>query len=1512
MKKKLSILILVLLSIQIIAQKPEPTIAKRVDSVRVLHGDTTHDFYSWMHGRNNRELINHLYAENAYADRVMKDSWLLQKRLYEEQRAQIKSVFKSDSSLYEGYWYYSRLEKDKDYVIYCRRKDTLGSKEQIYFDGNELSKKYSYFSLNTFSISPNQKLLAYGINNDGSDKGYLFIKDIDKDTLLKEEIDRVSEFVWVNDTVFLYTVEDKKSHRADKMYRHTLGYDVKTDSLIWYEPNQQYLLGLGKSQSKEYLFVSRSGMRASEEYYSKINEPYSKFELFQKMVTDKNYSVSHFKGDSTFYISTNIGNDNGKLMQCPINKTSIENWKDLVNIKLPLIYKSTTILKNHLIYSVSENGLNRIIIRDRKTNEEKTIKAEGENYVLDLGGAKYDSLKFRYYYSNLIQPSITHEYNLTTDKDSIIEEDTLIFEYNKNNYETKRLWATAKDGTKVPMDIVYKKGLKLDGTNPALLYAYASYGSNTNPNFSQSNLIYLDRGFIYAIAHPRGESFLGKQWHTDGMLMTKRNTYTDFIACAELLIDSGYTSNKKLAIKGGSAGGMLMGAVVTMRPDLFKCVIPDVPFIDVLNQMQDTTWSNIVHHFKEIGNPFIKEQYNYLKSWCPYQNIKDTIYPDILVTSGLNDSRVPVWSPAKWVSKLRHHKTDTNLLLFKVNIDAGHGGSSGRYSYLSESSFELAFIMKSLGIEENYLTVKGKVMDQNGEILPFVNVYVKGTSQGTTSNFDGEFSLDLQNGTSQTIVFQYVGFKKIEVPVNINTKTSDLEIVMKTDATMLGQVTVTADGKDPAYGIIKNAQKHRIKHLNQLNAYNVDIYIKGISRLNDVPDKIPAFMKSWELPDTNDLGLMSLSESVAKYYYRAPDDYKEQMIASKVAGTNRGYSWNRAKDVMLNFYQNNIPMGWFGERGFISPIASAAMMYYKYKLINIETDNGKTIYKIQVIPRHKHDPVFKGYVYIVDDNWSFYSVDLVLTKDVNIKMIDSLEIKQTHIPLNDSIWMPFTIQFKQHFKIFGFGGYENSVGTFSNYNINPQFDKSFFNNEVFRIEDEANKQDTVYWDKSRYIKLTTEEKTYYNKEDSLSLKWEDPVYLDSLKKANNKFIWSSIWLKKYEYKNYPKYYSWYISPLISPSSIYYNTVEGFVMQAKGGLAFYDKKEQQDGPFMYFWDGKIQITPTIKYSITNDEFYGNINLYARNIGASVGRKILNYTKMYELINSIYTLAFKENYAKMYKKDYASFWTWYRIMRGLESGVTLNYERRYPMTNNSDFSLYDYLNLPEKEFISNNPLNPSDDSPSFKQHDVFITDVNLKIQFKQKYSTYPGGKKYYHRSKYPTVFVNYKRGFYTSDSRSGFDFAQLAISDIVDMKIFGKSIYTFNGGGFFAGQNNLEFIDYYHFEGNQTLFLMSNWGVQSQVPFNTLNYFDYSTNNYFLSGRWEHHFNGWIFNKLPLLRKLKFQVISGAASLYSGDNGLFSEFFVGAENIFNILRVDFVTTYQNEKINPILRIGVDVQL
>ena len=555
-----------------------------------------------------------------------------------------------------------------------------------------------------------------------------------------------------------------------------------------------------------------------------------------------------------------------------------------------------------------------------------------EVYSLSVGRSfDYDTTYFRYGYSSLLTPYKGFTHYLNSKSDSVYI-DTLSKkpDINPDDYITKRLWATTKDSVKVPMDIVYKKDLKLDGTNPVFMYAYACYGNNAYPSFNIHLKSIVDRGFIYVLAHPRGESFLGKQWHEKGKLLYKKNTYTDIIACTEHLINEDYTSEGKVSIRGGSAGGMLVGSVITMRPDLFGVAVANVPFVDVLNEMQDTVWPLIINHFNELGNPFIKQEYDSIKTWCAYQNTKAINYPPLLVTSGYNDSRVPVWSPAKWVAKLRELKTDKNQLLFKTNMDAGHGGSAGRYGYLKDEAFTMAFIMKSLGVEENYIEVRGKVTDKDGSPLPFANIYLKGTTYGTVSNYEGDFLLEIKADQPADIVFKSVGFSSKTVNVDINTRTSDMKIILENEDVFISQVTVTSDGKDPAYGIIKNAQKKRKYHRDMVKSYSADVYMKGSQRLNEVPKKFPKFLQGLEPPDSTDIGLLYLSESVARYHYQQPDDYKEEMFASKQAGRKQGYSWNRTFDVLMNFYNNFIDLKWSSERNFISPIASSASFYYKY------------------------------------------------------------------------------------------------------------------------------------------------------------------------------------------------------------------------------------------------------------------------------------------------------------------------------------------------------------------------------------------------------------------------------------------------------------------------------------------------------------------------------------------------------------------------------------------------------
>ena len=1510
MTNKLKVVFCLFLAFQTLIQTTaqelfKPPQAKRIQYINVLHNDTTIDYYHWMKDKYDTDFINYLYAENAYADRMMKKSQILRKKLYEEYRSYMQEQRTYEPVKKDNYYYYSRYEKDKEYPIYCRKKDSLTAAEEVYFDLNKLADEYMYVSLMALKISPDHKIMAYALNSVGGDAGYYFFKNLETGKMYPEEIEYVAGFEWCgNSKTFYYQLENQKTKKADRIYRHTLGDSINTDTLIYREHDKKIDLMLGKTG--KYLLLTRESFNESEQLYLNEDKPYELFIRFEPLQKNVEYALTHYKQEDCFYIRTNWNAPERRFMRAKIKPTAKKDWEDIILPRKDVTLKGVVVKKDYFIASERKEGNSYYRVINRKTKEEYQIKPDMEVYALGIGRTfDYDTTYFRYYYSSLLTPAKQFTHYLETNSDSVYI-DTLAKkpDINPDDYITQRLWAVTKDSVKVPMDIVYKKDLKLDGTAPVYMYAYACYGSVESPGFYLDRKSIVDRGFIYVLAHPRGESLLGKEWHEKGRLLYKKNTYTDIIACTEYLIKEKYTAAGKVSIRGGSAGGMLVGAVVTMRPDLFGVAVANVPFVDVLNQMQDTSWSNIISHFDEIGNPFIKQGYDTLKTWCPYQNTKAVDYPPLLVTSGYNDSRVPVWSPAKWVAKLRYLKTDSNQLLLKTNMDAGHGGSAGRYSYLKDEAFTMAFIMKSLGIEENYIEVKGKVTDLDGTPLPFVNIYLKGTTYGTCSNYDGDFLLELKAGQPAEIIFKSVGFTSKTVKVDINTRTSDLKVVLENEDVYISQVIVTSDGKDPAYGIIKKAQKKRKYYRDLVKAYSADVYMKGSDRLNEVPKKFPKFLKGLEPPDSSDIGLLYLSESVARYHFKQPDDYKEEMFASKQAGRKQGYSWNRASDVLMSFYNNQIDMKWFSERDFISPIASSANFYYKYKLIETYKEDGDIIHKIKVIPRRKSDPIFKGYIYIVDKEWSIQGINLTIGKESQIEMIDSINIKQAFVPVTDSIRMPLSMELTQHIKIFKFGVTVKNLAFFSNYKINRKFPPDFFHNEVFRVEKGANKKDSVFWEDTRPALLTLEEIQNYSKGDSLMRIKESKTYRDSVNHERNKVTFGKIALSGYTYRNHFKNYSWGFNSIVS--MVDFNTVDGWTANFEPYL--YKRADS----LSMSWYAKYYTKARIRYSFTNNKIYaviaGMYNIeYIKhqrlNFAGGIMSQQYNPYAIDPLLNSLYSLFYVENHAKFYEKTYGKAAYSIDLNPAFRLKAGMEYAHRKALVNNTDYS---FVSIKDKEYTSNNPQDPANDAPAFESNNAFVFDAELTFYFRRKYATYPDLRMYY-RTKMPIIKLHYKKGLNIFGSDVNYDYLNLSISDIIKLKNFGDSHYKVAVGSF-LNSKSMYFMDYRHFSGNQTIFMKAEMDMNS---YNTLPYYSFSSNSSFFEAHYEHHFNGWVINKFPLIRKLKFQTLVGMNFLYTEEQKDYTELFFGVENILNFLRVDFVGRYQsNSKFGLEFRLGIDL--
>ena len=678
--------------------EPQPPMAEKKTKTTNIHGETLIDEYFWLREKTNPSVQSYLKAEDDYALSAMKHTAGLQEKLYNEMISHIKETDTNVPYRSGNYFYFSRTEKGKQYPIFCRKKGNLEAPEEIILDVNELAKGQKFMSLGMLNPSDDGNLLAYSIDNTGYRQFLLQIKDLRTGQLLSEKVERVTGLAWANDnkTIF-YVTEDPVTKRSDKFFRHVLGTD-KTD-LVYEEKDELFDIGTGRSLDKKVIFLESFSKTSTEVSYLLASEPNAALKMVLPRQPEHEYDVNH--RDGLFYIRTNKGAKNFRIVTAPVSDPSEKNWKEFLAHRPAVKIENIVLFAGHAVLSEWENGLQQLEVVDFKTDKRHNIKFPEPVYSANLSGiGEYNTSVVRFAYNSLVTPYSVFDYDMNTGKTTLLKQTEVPGGFDRANYKAERVFATASDGTKIPMSMVYRKGVKLDGTAPLLLYGYGSYGASIPPTFSSSRLSLLDRGVIYVIAHIRGGGELGEEWRQAGRMMNKMNTFTDFIASAEALIKMKYTSKDRLVITGGSAGGLLMGAVSNMRPDLFKGVISHVPFVDVLNTMLDATLPLTTSEYIEWGNPNDKPAYEYMKKYSPYDNIEKKNYPATLVKVSVNDSQVPYWEGAKLVAKLRAMKTDTNPLLLKVNFGAGHGGASGRYDALRETAFDYAFTLWQMGISE--------------------------------------------------------------------------------------------------------------------------------------------------------------------------------------------------------------------------------------------------------------------------------------------------------------------------------------------------------------------------------------------------------------------------------------------------------------------------------------------------------------------------------------------------------------------------------------------------------------------------------------------------------------------------------------------------------------------------------------------------------------------------------------------------------------------------------------------
>ncbi len=679
---------------------PAPPVAKKAPKTTEINGRTMVDNYYWLRDKKNPEVKAYLEAENAYTDAVMKPTEGLQKKLYDEMLSRIKETDIEVPYKEGDYFYYSRTEAGKQYQIHCRKKGDMDAPEEVVLDVNEMAKGQKFMSLGAYNVSDDGNLLAYTTDNTGFRQYSLAVKDLRTGKLLPDHAERVGSVVWANDnkTIF-YTVEDDTTKRQYQVYRHTAGTSG-SDKLAYEEKDEKFDVYAAKTRSKAYIVLFSASHTTSEARYLPAGEPAAEWKVMQPRKQGVEYYPDH--NGNSFYIRVNDTGRNFRLVKAPVTDPRSQNWQEVVPHRANVMLDDTDFFKNYYVLSERENGLPQIRVTDLRSGESRRIEFPEPAYAsYGYTNREYDTSKFRYGYQSFITPRSVFEYDMASGKSTLLKQKEVPGGYDRTRYQVQQIYATASDGVKIPISVVYLKGAKLDGKGPLYLTGYGSYGYSIDIGFNSDLFSMIDRGVVAAVAHIRGGGEMGKAWHDDGRMMHKKNTFTDFVASAEYLVAQGYGSKDRLAIEGRSAGGLLMGAVLNMRPDLFHAALVGVPFVDVMNTMLDETLPLTVGEFEEWGNPKEKPAFDYMMTYSPYDNIEAKKYPNMLVRTSFNDSQVMYWEPAKYVAKMRAIRTDHNIMILKTNMDpAGHGGASGRYDRLHEKAFDYAYFLTQMGIQD--------------------------------------------------------------------------------------------------------------------------------------------------------------------------------------------------------------------------------------------------------------------------------------------------------------------------------------------------------------------------------------------------------------------------------------------------------------------------------------------------------------------------------------------------------------------------------------------------------------------------------------------------------------------------------------------------------------------------------------------------------------------------------------------------------------------------------------------
>ncbi len=1475
-KYPLAILLIIFLSGPIASQEAQAPEARKEAIVKTHFGDSLVDQYSWMEDRTDPAVLNHLFAENQYLENSLGHTHKFQEHLVDEFKSRMTPRTRPSLQRKVGeYLYYSTQSKRDEHPIYYRRKSSDQTQE-IVLEVAKIDPGNPFINLKKISPTLNGEMIAYSVDYLGNEALSVHFKDQKTGTRLEDEVPMTSDFFWLEEGKSILYVKRDSLFRPRGVAIHQLGAPIDSDVLTYSSQDPHSYIEIEKSTSGRYHFLYEFSLDGLQVMFMDGEKEKKEWEYLalkdSEWVVANHFNKSENDTSEHFYLYTTKNNPNGRIARVSTKNPMQSSWETYLNIEgAPNQrigvdfgddqFESFRMFEDYIVLSVESQARVKFKVVDRRTGESFMIEPPGSIYTsYPVKFQDYTGSKFRFYHSSFTQPSSIYEVDLATRESKKIWQ-RRIKEYREENYVAYRIYAPSKDGKLIPMSLLHKKDIVLDGNNPVIIDGYGAAGTYPNVRFNGSPMVsLLERGIVYVKTHLRGDGGFGSEWIKDGRILKKKNTFSDFVSCVEHLIDTGYTKPQKIVARGGSAGGLLMGVVANLRPDLFNGLHIGVPVMDAVSFMTNDSMFVVPYMYAEFGNPENEDVYRYIKSYSPYQNIVSQQYPNMLLYSAYNDLRAGYWEATKYVAKLRSLKTDNNPILLQTDFNASHDLIGGLQKRLQQTALEFAWYFKILGIEEDYTKLTGRVTNTEGQPLPFSHVNIAGKNKGTVANDSGYFELEIRRRDIE-LAFSHVGYESKTLSVKSENLSQQLHIELAGESLMLDEVVISTNYENPAQEIMKQALERRKIYKEKLNSYSARVYVRTRQYLESLPDKLHPLIGKNTFPEK---GIFELSETESEIYYQQkPKRFREIMVSSvnKVRSKIRPFSWHRASNMGIDFYKQLIKLD--GQREIISPFSSNAFFYYNFEYHGLQKQGNHSIHKIELKPRRDSDPVFDGYIYIADSTWDLSAIDVKI-RPVSLRFLTAASINQKLLPQEDGFWLPVAQNKKLKAKVLGVELLSDDDMLYSEYDVNRIFTREFFQKSSFEIDPAANKKDSSYWEIKRPLLMTDHEREFYGNVDSV----ENSARV-------NKYTLDNLFGG---FKNKP---SGIGLPEIEVSGLFqalqFNTVEGWNVD-------FDLTYSKRVP--YSSNRKLTFFSNWRYGFSNEQFNArvgtlwNINRSkSKLLEVQGGQYVFQFNEANPItpaVNSLYTLFLRNNYMKIYQKLYGRFLYQSEVKSGLYVFTSLQMEKRRSLVNNSNYSFSKGNEL----FTTNDPQNPGNPSASFNSHQAAFVELGAKYQFNQKYETI--GERRIVKSSNPTVGFTIKKGLKNVlDSEISFTNVDLFLEGRANLGVFGRSS-LFSNYGRFIENKNLSFVDYKHFNGNQTdIILPHAEGSENFTPtrsFRLLDYYSMSTTSEYVQLHYSHHFNGFIMNKLPLVRKTNFSSIAGFSFLANGE-GTYREVYLG---------------------------------